>query len=244
MIAIGYDRVSTKRQADKGVMLEARSKSIPAYCAMKGWKLKRYLVDPGLSGREGKKRPNFEKAMDMASKPGHVLVVDSFTRFVRSTIDADRALKRLHDAGGAVVVAQMNIDTTTAMGIFVYKLVANLAELESNQISERIKAANRFTVEKLGYRTQGRQPIGWKIVNGRRVPCERERALVARVMALAETEGLSGAARTLQASGEPTISNLRGSKEPIRWTARKVQNLVAKAPAGSAPHGLDAASEV
>jgi site-specific DNA recombinase len=50
--ALGYVRVSTDEQAERGLGLEAQRQRIRAYCEMKGLNLATIFEDPGLS--EGK----------------------------------------------------------------------------------------------------------------------------------------------------------------------------------------------
>jgi hypothetical protein len=48
--ALGYVRVSTDEQAERGLGLEAQRQRIQAYCEMKGLRLTTMFEDPGLSG--------------------------------------------------------------------------------------------------------------------------------------------------------------------------------------------------
>jgi site-specific DNA recombinase len=159
--AVCYDRVSTKRQADGGVMLDARDDSLRAYCQFKGWPLLAFETDPGRSGRSTYGRPGFNRALALAcEQPGRVLVVDSMTRAFRSTVDADRVLKQLQAAGSDIVIVTLGVDGHTAAGKLVYRMVAAMAEFESDQMGERVRAANAWIVRTRGYRTMGKQPYG------------------------------------------------------------------------------------
>lgn len=240
--AILYDRVSTPRQAEEGVMLEARSHSLPAYCDLKGWTVEASYTDPGRSGREGRKRPGFDAAMNHACQQGYVLVVDSLSRFVRSTIDADRALKRLHAAGADIVIVNLGIDTTTASGKLIYKVIAAVAEFESDQISERVKAAERHIYLMKGHRTSGKTAAG-KMLDSNKdlVDCPEELEVIATVKEVVHTikygfpsaEGKwAKAARILNERGVPTIAEMRAKKKGTvpacreYWTGEKVRYFV------------------
>jgi DNA invertase Pin-like site-specific DNA recombinase len=48
--SLGYVRVSTDEQAERGLGLEAQRQRIRAYCEMKGLHLATIFEDPGLSG--------------------------------------------------------------------------------------------------------------------------------------------------------------------------------------------------
>lgn len=222
MKAVAYIRVST---TDQKLSPAAQRERIRAFCDAKGWDLVKRYRDIGITGRS-KDRPELQKALRFACRHKAVVVVYSLSRLTRSAAHAESICQRIEKSGAALASCTEPIDTTTAMGRAFFGVVSVFARLESDLISERVKAVNEDTVKRLGYRTQGRQPIGWKVVNGRRVPCERERALVARVRAVAEGKSLHEAARVLQAAGEPTISQLRHKQSKEGWTARKVQHLL------------------
>jgi DNA invertase Pin-like site-specific DNA recombinase len=235
MKAVAYIRVST---ADQKLSPATQRERIRKLCEAKGWTIAKTYIDKQ-TGRNDD-RVAFQKAVNHACRRKYVLVGYSLSRLARSAGDAEKLCERLEAAGASLASCVDSIDTTTAMGKALFGVVAVFARLESDLISERVRAVNEDTVKRLGYRTQGRQPVGFKIVNGRRVPCERERALVARVNELASVLGPVEAARALEAAGESTINQLRKQADATGWTVRKVRHLMNKAPAGSAPHGLDA----
>ncbi len=230
MKAVAYIRVST---TDQQLSPSMQRDKIRKLCELKGWKLVKRYTDHGVSGRNAK-RVMFRRAVKFACKEQCVLVAYSLSRLARSARDAEVLCEKLQAAGASLASCVDSIDTTTAMGKAFFGIAAVFARLESDLIGERVRAVNEDTVARLGYRTQGKQPVGYKIVNGRRVPCEREIQLVARVRELASRLGCLGAARALEAAGEPTINQLRKQADASGWTARKVRHLLVKAgtPAG------------
>jgi DNA invertase Pin-like site-specific DNA recombinase len=70
-------------------------------------------------------------------REGDTVVVTSIDRFGRSTLDLLTNLKRLDEMGVHFRSIKENVDTKTALGRFVFTLLASLAELERNWISER-----------------------------------------------------------------------------------------------------------
>jgi DNA invertase Pin-like site-specific DNA recombinase len=70
-------------------------------------------------------------------REGDTVVVTSIDRFGRSTLDLLTNLKRLDEMGVHFRSLKENVDTKTALGRFVFTLLASLAELERNWISER-----------------------------------------------------------------------------------------------------------
>lgn len=226
--AILYSRVSTTRQAEEGVSLDAQAAAMVAYCKTRGWTPSAPYREAGRSGRSREGRPQLERALDAVRASGGVLVVYSLSRLARSLKDACNILDELRDAGAGLAIIDMAVDTTTPMGEFVFNLFAAVAQFESQQTGMRVAAANSHIVAQRGYRTMGAQPIGWKIVDGVRVPAESELELVRYVKGLARTEKqLSRIAERLTAEGRPTISQMRGEKRggPV-WTYKMVRGLL------------------
>ena len=141
MKATGYVRVSTGKQAEEGVSLEAQEARIRAWCQAQGHELAATEVDAGLSGGRADNRPALQAALAAVCRAKGVLVVYSLSRLARSTRDALDIAERLHDAGANLVSLTESIDTTTAMGQFVFEVLAAVAALERNLISERTTMA-------------------------------------------------------------------------------------------------------
>ena len=161
MRATGYVRVSLAKQAEEGVSLEAQEARIRAWCAAQGHELAATEVDAGLSGGRADNRPALQAALAAVCAAKGVLVVYSLSRLARSTRDALDIAERLHDAGANLVSLSESIDTTTAMGRFFFTVLAALAALERDLISERTSMAMRHIAANGGY-TGGEAPYGWK----------------------------------------------------------------------------------
>lgn len=80
-------------------------------------------------------------------REGDTVVVTSIDRFGRSTMDLLQNLKRLDDMGVHFESIKERVDTKTAIGRFVFTLLASLAELERNWIAERTRRTMRHKIE-------------------------------------------------------------------------------------------------
>ena len=78
------------------------------------------------------------------------MVVTSIDRFGRSTLDLLKNLERLDAMGVHFQSIKERVDTKTALGRFVFTLLASLAELERNWISERTARTMRHNKEVKG----------------------------------------------------------------------------------------------
>lgn len=160
--AVGYIRVSTERQANEGVSLEAQRARIEAWAAANGADLVAVHVDAGLSGGRADNRPALQAALAEACKRKAVVVVYSLSRLARSTRDAIDIAERLDKSGADLVSLSERIDTTSAAGRMIFRMLAVLSEFERDQISERTATAmhhKRTVGEYIG----GVAPYGWQV---------------------------------------------------------------------------------
>jgi site-specific DNA recombinase len=139
--AVGYIRVSTEGQAQNGVSLDAQRDRIQTWASQNGYSLAAIHVDSGISGGKLTNRPAAQKALAEACRRKAALVVYSLSRLARSTKDAIETSERLHKAGADLVSLSEAIDTTTAAGKMVFRMLAVLAEFERDLVSERTTTA-------------------------------------------------------------------------------------------------------
>ena len=138
--AIGYIRVSTEGQAQDGVSLDMQRAKIEAWAMLNDYELTAVHVDAGISGKSADNRPGLQAALNDCRK-GSALVVYSLSRLARSTKDTIEISERLTKAGADLVSLSEKIDTTSAAGKMVFRMLAVLAEFERDQISERTASA-------------------------------------------------------------------------------------------------------
>jgi site-specific DNA recombinase len=143
MRVFGYCRVSTADQANEGVSLEAQRSRILAWAKERGHAVEEadIFVDAGLSGKRADNRPALQTALNSVCKAAGVLVVYSLSRLARSTQDTLAISTRLEKSGADLVSLSEQLDTTTASGKMLFRLLAVLAEFERDLISERTKTA-------------------------------------------------------------------------------------------------------
>ncbi len=141
--AIGYIRVSTEGQAVDGVSLDAQRAKIEAWASLNDYDLIAVHVDAGISGKGMDNRPGLQAALADCRK-GSALVVYSLSRLARSTKDTILISERLAKSGADLVSLSERIDTTSAAGKMVFRLMAVMAEFERDQISERTVTAMQF----------------------------------------------------------------------------------------------------
>ncbi len=216
MKAIGYIRVSTQGQVEEGVSLSAQRAKIEAWCFANDYDLVGIYEDAGISGIKSD-REGLQLALAEAEK-GTALVVYSLSRLTRSTKDMLHLSEQLEKRGTDLVSLTEKIDTTTAAGKMVFRMLAVLNEFERDQISERTKAA--LSHKKACGEKYAPVPFGYKELNGRLVEVQEEASIVAEILTLREQGStLRDIATQLNDRG---IEGKRGGK----WYASTVRYLI------------------
>lgn len=198
---IGYCRVSTDKQADEGVSLDAQRAQLSAYAALYGLEIVEMVVDAGESAKS-LQRPGLAKALAMlASGTAEGLLVAKLDRLTRSVRDLGDLIAGPFASAALLSVAEQ-IDTRSAAGRLVLNVLASVSQWEREAIGERTSTAMQHMRSRNEY-TGGRVPYGWTLQDGRLVAVESERAIVERVRVLVQVERLSlgKAARTLASEG-------------------------------------------
>jgi site-specific DNA recombinase len=183
---IGYCRVSTEEQANKGATTEEEKKQNPnsdiqkgysiasqqdmisAYCKLHELGEPTFLMDEGCTG-SNTDRPGLQELLQLVheKKVDHVVVV-AIDRLGRSTLDLlDIVVRQFGDGIGFHSVREQ-LDTKSPMGRCVFTILAAVANLERDNISMRTKAA--LAEKKRRGERIGREPYGFLRGSGQLKP--------------------------------------------------------------------------
>lgn len=221
MKAIGYIRVSTTGQAEDGVSLDAQEAKVRAWADLNGAADVLIFRDEGISGKRADNRPGLQAALDKVGK-GDALVVYSLSRLSRSTRDALTISEELQRKGGDLVSLSEKIDTTSASGKMVFRLLAVLAEFERDQISDRTRFALQHK-RASGEKTGGDVPFGYRARAGRLIRDAEEQKAVALIRDLsARGASLRAICRALEAEG---IARKHGARS---WHPQTVKDIISR----------------
>jgi site-specific DNA recombinase len=155
--AIGYIRVSTMAQVTEGVSLQAQRAKIEAWCLINDYELTALYADEGISGTKSD-RDGITSALEDVTA-GSALVVASLSRLTRSTKDMIIFAETLAKRGADLISLTEKIDTTTAAGKMVFRMMGVLNEFERDQVSERTKAALAY--KKSNNQAYNHEPYGY-----------------------------------------------------------------------------------
>lgn len=159
--AILYVRVSTSGQALEGVSLEAQEARARSWATANGYEVAAVFTDAGISGKRAENRDGLQRGLAAVCAARGALVVYSLSRLARSTKDAIAIAERLERAGADLVSLTEKIDTTSASGKMVFRMLAVLAEFERDLVSERTKTAMRH--KKAQGERVGQVPFGYQL---------------------------------------------------------------------------------
>jgi site-specific DNA recombinase len=160
MKAIGYVRVSTDKQADRGVSLEAQTAKIRAMTTLQDCELLEVIVDAGESAKS-LNRPGMARLLAMVDA-GEVntIIVAKLDRLTRSVKDLALLLERVQKRGVSLVSVAESLDTGSAAGRLVLNIMVSVSQWEREAIGERTRTAMSFKKSK-GERV-GELPFGFR----------------------------------------------------------------------------------
>ncbi len=189
---IAYLRVSTDKQADHGVSLDAQRAKVEAYAALFDLDLVEIIEDAGQSAKT-LDRPGLVRAR-RALRRGHAqaLLVVKLDRLTRSVRDLGHLLEQDFGPDGAALLSvSENIDTRTACGRLILHVLASVSQWEREATGERTRAALAHKRSRHEY-TGGRPPYGWRLgSDGKHLEEDPAEALVIAEAQQARARGLS-----------------------------------------------------
>ncbi len=131
-----YTRVSTEEQAKEGFSLDAQLEKLKSYCKARDWIIADEYIDDGYSGRKTK-RPAYNKMMNEMNKWDALLVI-KMDRIHRNSKNFMLMMEQLNKNKKEFISMSESFDTSTAIGRFVMNIIQGIAQLESEQIGERV----------------------------------------------------------------------------------------------------------
>ena len=130
MQAIGYVRVSTDRQAEQGVSLEAQEAKIRAMATVHGADLGDVIVDGGESAKS-LNRPGLQRLLALINT-GKVqaVIVAKLDRLTRSVKDLCGLLELFEKRKVALISVAESLDTGSAAGRLVITIMGAVSQWE------------------------------------------------------------------------------------------------------------------
>lgn len=137
-----YIRVSTEDQAREGFSLPEQKERLEAMCKYKGYQIYKVYKDAGISAKNIKDRPAFNELLeDIKKKKINIIVALKLDRVTRTIYDWEFIMKFLEENDAYLDCANDEINTTSANGKMVSRLLMSVSQNEIERTSERTKMA-------------------------------------------------------------------------------------------------------
>ena len=135
-----YVRVSTTGQLEEGYSIDEQKAKLESYCDIKDWHVYKAYTDGGFSGSTTE-RPALEQLVrDAQSKLFDTVLVYKLDRLSRSQKDTLYLIEDIFLKNNIEFVSLLeNFDTSTPFGRAVIGLLSVFAQLEREQIKERMQ---------------------------------------------------------------------------------------------------------
>src|SRR5277367_4888330 len=141
MRAIGYTRVSTDKQCDKGVSLDAQREKIRAMAVVHNAELVDIIIDGGESAKS-LNRTGMQRLLALVDAGDvQAVIVAKLDRLTRSVKDLCTLLERFERRGVALVSVAESLDTGSAAGRLVLNIMTAVSQWEREAIGERTRDA-------------------------------------------------------------------------------------------------------
>ncbi len=118
------------------------------------------FIDEGFSGKN-ENRPEYQNMISkIKNKEIDSIVIYQLNRLGRNARDIHNTMQLCEDLGAVIYSATEGFDSSTSFGRAVIGILASLAQLEREQLAERVKD-NMYTLAKMGRWLGGQNPLGF-----------------------------------------------------------------------------------
>ena len=178
-----YMRVSTEDQAREGFSLSEQKERLETFCKFKGYEIKDYYEDAGISAKTGNERPEFIRLMeDIKSGKINTIVALKLDRISRSIFDWENIMKTLEKYNADIVCVNDDINTTSANGKMISRIMMSVSQNEIERTSERTKVGLAGAIKQGHIPHQA--PLGYKHENKKLVIDHSTKDIVIRIFEL------------------------------------------------------------
>ena len=215
-----YARVSTQEQALHGNSIEEQTERMQKYCEAMDWKPVKVYTDAGYSGASIN-RPALQKLIkDISNGKVSKVVCYKLDRLSRSQKDTLYLIEDVFLANHTDFISMSeNFDTSSAFGIAMVGILAVFAQLERQQIKERMEMGRIGRAKKGLYSGSWLVPIGYDYQDSRLIVNEFEAVQIREIFDLyCAGKSLQSIANSLNSRG---LTHKYGE-----WSYKTVQRVL------------------
>lgn len=156
-----YVRVSSQEQATEGYSIGEQEIRLKKYAEAMNWDIYKVYIDPGYSGGDTNRPALKSMIRDIESGEIDKVVVYKLDRLSRSQLDTLYLIEKIFLANNTDFVSMSeNFDTATSFGRAMIGILAVFAQLEREQIKERMTMGKEARAKE-GKWNGGTEPIGY-----------------------------------------------------------------------------------
>lgn len=181
MNVAGYVRVSSDAQTEN-YSIPQQKELIESYCKARQWDLINVYIDGGYTGANTD-RPAL-KELTKHLKMYDMVLVYKLDRLSRSQKDTLQLIDTFASHGVKFTSIQENFDTSTPLGMAMVGILSTFAQLEREQIKERMALGRRGRTQKGLWRAGSNVPTGYDYINGHLVIREDEAIQIRKIFEL------------------------------------------------------------
>jgi site-specific DNA recombinase len=225
MTYLPYLRVSTDRQAENGLGLAQKEKSIRAFLRHRRVRSVRFFEDRGVSGAV-EDRPGLAELL-AELRPGDVVVVARLDRLARDLLTQEFLLRDIRQRGADLISCStaeadyLQEDPHDPTRKLIRQVLGAVSEFERALIRLRLQRGRALKAERGGY-AFGSPPFGYRAESGELVPVLEEQEAIALAFKLRRS-GCS-----LREIGQALSEEGHRSKRGGAWYPSTVARLVSR----------------
>lgn len=222
MLTAVYVRVSTQEQAEHGYSIGEQEERLKAYCSAVGWTVYKVYTDAGFSGGNINRPALQQLITDVKLGRVQKVLVYKLDRLSRSQKDTLSLIEDVFLAHGADFVSlSENFDTGTPFGRAMIGILAVFAQLEREQIKERMSMGLDARAKQGKFHGSSTVPIGYNYIGGKLEinPFEAAQIVKAHELYIAG-RGILSICEELNAAG---MTHKHG-----KWLPLTLRNVIAK----------------
>ena len=179
---VAYVRVSTAEQFEHGHSISEQSARIKSYCDAMNWNLVKVFTDGGYSGGNTDRPALKEMIRKIEKQQIDKVIVYKLDRLSRSQKDTLNLIEEVFLKNDTDFVSiSENFDTSTAFGRAMIGILAVFAQLEREQIKERMKMGKVARAKQGNFMGTWQVPIGYDYVDGELVTNEFEKIQIQNI---------------------------------------------------------------
>lgn len=183
-----YVRVSTSKQFEKGYSIEEQTERLTKYCEAMNWDVYKVYTDGGFSGANIDRPALQTLVKDVKSHKIQKVVVYKLDRLSRSQKDTLYLIEEVFLNNDVDFVSMSeNFDTATPFGKAMIGILSVFAQLEREQIRERLMMGKEARAKEGKFHGSALVPIGYEYVDGQLISNDFEKMQIQKIFDMYES---------------------------------------------------------